>query len=176
MAPTPPSLPPPPFKTPFDEQPGTNLSLPDWFRTWLAGQRPSRAWLQWFNKLVALPEPFTTYTPVVTAPSGAFTTVSAAGRYRRIGKLVFIEIVITITTNGTAATAVVATLPFAGVNAPSFTYSGILFGRAGNISGKLLQGYIPVTTGNQVFINNYDNTYPGASGETLVLSGFYEIA
>jgi hypothetical protein len=148
--------------------------LPDWFTTWLAGQRPSQVWLRWFNKLVTLPEPFTTYTPVVTAGSGAFTTVSATGRYRRIGKLVFIEIDITITTNGTAAGNVTATLPFTGVNAAGFAYAGLLFGRAGNISGKLLQGFV-VANASQVNIFNYDNSYPGASGERLIVSGFYEI-
>jgi hypothetical protein len=172
MAPIPPSLPPAPFKTPFDEQPGTNLSLPEWFRTWLAGQRPSRAWLQWFNKLVALPEPFTTYTPVITAGSGTFTTVSATGRYRRIGKLIFIQITITITTNGTAAGSVIATLPFTALNLSGVTH--VLAGRALAPSGKMLQGQINSGV-NFVNIENYDNTYPGADGQTLVVSGFYEI-
>jgi hypothetical protein len=173
VAPVPPSLPPPPFKTPFDEQPGTALNLPDWFTTWLAGQRPSRAWLQWFNKLVALPEPFTTYTPVVTAGSGAFTTVSATGRYRRIGKLVFIQITVTITTNGTAAGQVNATLPFTSVNVAGVNH--VLTGRANAVSGKSLQGVIGANV-SLLNIVNYDNTYPGASGETLALSGFYEVA
>lgn len=173
MAPVPPSLPPPPFKTPFDEQPGTSLNLPDWFRTWLSGQRPSRAWLQWFNKLVALPEPFTTYTPTITAGSGAFTTVSATGRYRRIGKLVFIQIAVTITTNGTAAGFVIATLPLTSLNLASARC--VLPGRAVAVSFKALQGDVPANSG-VVNIVNYDNSYPGANGETLVVSGFYEIS
>lgn len=172
MAPVPPSLPPPPVKTPFDEQPGTALNLPDWFRTWLAGQRPSRAWLQWFNKLVALPEPFTTYTPVVTAGSGAFTTVSATGRYRRIGKLVFIQITVTITTNGTAATAVIASLPFASLNVAGVRY--FLTGCEDAISGTGLDGRIRENS-SVVNIVSDANAYPGQNGAVLYLSGFYEI-
>jgi hypothetical protein len=118
--------------------------------------------------------PAAIYTPVITASSGTFTTVSAVGRYRQIGKLIFIEVQINITTNGTATGNVMATLPFTGVNAAGFAYSGMLFGRAGNISGKVLQGYV-VSNTNQLSINNYDNTYPGASGEVLILSGYYEI-
>ena len=172
MAPAPPSLPPFPVKTPFDEQPGTALNLPEWFRTWLAGQRPSQVWLRWLNKLVELPEPFTTYTPVVTSGTGAFTTVSATGRYRRIGKLVFIQITVTVTTNGTAATSVIATLPFSSLNVAGVNH--VLLGRANAVSFKMLQGIIAPNAGS-VSIFNYDNSYPGASGETLVLSGFYEI-
>jgi hypothetical protein len=173
VTPLPPSLPPPPFKTPFDEQPGTALGLPGWFTTWLAGQRPSRAWLQWFNKLVALPEPFATYTPVVTAAAGAFTTVSATGRYRRIGKLVFIQVTITITTNGSAASAVFASLPFAAVNVAGVAH--VLAGRADALSGKMLQGRVSPGSATAEILN-YDNSYPGADGETLVLSGFYEVS
>jgi hypothetical protein len=172
MAPVPPSLPPFPAKTPFDEQPGINLDLPDWFRKWLAGQRPSQVWLRWLNKLVELPEPFTIYTPVVTAQSGAFTSVSATGRYRRIGKLVFIQIAIMITTNGTAASWVIATLPFAAVNVANSNH--ILAGRAASVSFKMLQANTsPNSSSLNVF--NYDNSYPGASGELLLISGFYEI-
>lgn len=167
--PAPPSLPPPPFKTPFDEQPGTNTNLPDWFRTWLSGQRPSQVWLRWFNKLVALPEPFTTYTPVVTAGSGAFTSVSATGRYRRIGKLILIQLFITITTNGTGAGSVIATLPFTSVNLPNVVHYLV-----GQHLGITVNGSIGVNS-NSVTIFNYDGTYPGASGVSLALSGFYEI-
>ena len=168
MAPVPPSLPPPPFKTPFDEQPGTALNLPDWFRTWLAGQRPSRAWLQWFNKLVALPEPFSTYTPVVTAGSGAFTLVSATGRYRRIGKLVFYQATITITTNGTAAGFISLSLPFASANVSGMRYTASGFE---NNSGFTITGEIPPNS-SAIAIFKYDGTYPGASGDVFYISGF----
>ena len=133
---------------------------------------PSWDWIRWLQKLVALPEPFKTYTPVITAGSGAFTTVSATGRYRIIGKLVFIQITVTITTNGTAATQVNVTLPFASVNVAGVDH--VMPGRAVAVSGKMLQGIVGANS-SVLAVVNYDNTYPGASGEMLALSGFYEI-
>jgi hypothetical protein len=112
----------------------------------------------------------TPYTPVITSNSGTFTTVSAVGRYRQVGKLIFIQITISITTNGTAASFVKATLPISGVAAPSVEYC--FAGRA-LVSGKMLQGNIG-SGGGVLSLDNYDNTYPGADGETLVVSGFYE--
>lgn len=110
------------------------------------------------------------YVPVVVAQAGVFTTVSSTGRYKQIGKLIFIQIVVTITTNGTASGWVLAALPF---KAAAFRY--IIVGRAVAISGKELAGDI-VGNSSNVAIFNYDSTYPGASGETLVVSGFYEAA
>ena len=132
----------------------------------------NKLWQQLFQALLSILGAATVYTPVVMAASGTFTTVSATGRYRIIGKLVFIQITVTITTNGTAAGDVIATLPFASVNVASAAH--VLAGRANAVSGKMLQGIINTNSGT-VAIFNYDNTYPGASGETLVLSGFYEI-
>jgi hypothetical protein len=128
--------------------------------------------VRWLQKLITITEPPTLYTPVVTSGTGAFTTVSAKGRYRKLGKLVFIQITITITSNGTASGFVIATLPFNAVDVAGVTH--ILSGRANAISGKSLDGVINPNAGF-VSILAYDNGYPGASGETLVLSGFYEI-
>lgn len=111
---------------------------------------------------------WTTYTPTVTSGTGALTTVSATGRYKTIGKTVFIAVTVTITTNGTGATNIRATLPN---TAASGTY--VLSGRENAISGKMLQGLIlPSVTVITLF--NYDNTYPGANGASIVLSGVYE--
>ncbi len=111
---------------------------------------------------------WTTYTPTVTANVGTFTTVSATGRYKTIGKTVFIELDITITTNGTAAGYVQATLP---VSQASFDY--FLVGREYNVTGFILFG---IVSGNSMLIGNYDNTYPGGTGRRLKLSGVYEAA
>lgn len=110
---------------------------------------------------------WTTYVPTITAASGTLTTASATGRYRQIGKTVFVEMILTITTNGTGSGTVRATLP---VNPQA---DAILAGRGNLVSGKALQGAIS-TSNNLVNITNYDNTYPGASGESLILSGVYE--
>src|SRR6187551_965140 len=71
---------------------------------------------------------WSTYTPTITAGTGTFTTVSGAGRYKKIGRVVHLFILVTITTNGTAASWVQATLP---VNANNAGYMGC--GRANSI-------------------------------------------
>ena len=114
---------------------------------------------------------WTSYTPTIAANAGTFTTVSATGSYLAIGKTVFVRIRITITTNGTASSSVTATLP---VNCAATPAVCVLSGRAGGVSGYLLQGLISFSTPTIVRIFNYDNTYPGADGEILSVSGVYE--
>jgi hypothetical protein len=114
--------------------------------------------------------PWIAYTPTITANSGTFTSVSATGRSLKVGKTVHFAIVVTITTNGTAAGDVRATLP-AGVIASG----GMACGRADGVSGKQLQGLLVGGT-SQLRITNYDNSYPGANGEVLRVAGTYESA
>ena len=59
---------------------------------------------------------WTTYTPSVTAGAGTFGSVSATGRYKQIGKTVFVSIDVTITTNGTANNYFIVTAPTASAN------------------------------------------------------------
>ena len=59
------------------------------------------------------------YTPTITASSGTFTTVSATGRYLIIGKLMLVEMKISITTIGHCCAALlIATLPTSDVGIP----------------------------------------------------------
>ncbi len=98
------------------------------------------------------------WTPTVTAASGTLTTASATGSYTTIGRVVLCHVDVTITTNGTGATAINISLPF--------TASGYFTGcgRADAVSGKQLQVRGSSTSAS---IFNYDNTYPAASGEIL---------
>lgn len=112
---------------------------------------------------------WTTYTPTVTSGSGAFTAVSASGASKTNGKSVNIRISITITTNGTAATSVIATLPVAALAGVTQSITG---SRANNIG---LTGIIDPAT-NNITMTNMDSTYPGADGQQLILSGTYEAA
>lgn len=121
-----------------------------------------------FNGVTLNNNAWTTYTPTITAGSGTFTTTSASGRYQQIGKTVFVFISIVITTNGSAATFVQATLPVTG---RSDGY--VLAGRENAVAGLMLQGFI---SAGVIQIVNYDNTYPGGNGKTLLLSGLYEAA
>lgn len=111
--------------------------------------------------------PWATYAPVVTAGAGAITAYTASGRYNQIGKLVFVQIDVTVTTNGTGAGDVIVTLPVAAQGA------SVLHGREVSVGGKMLQGQV---AGTVVLVYNYDNTYPAGNGYRLVLSGSYEAA
>lgn len=111
----------------------------------------------------------TAYTPVVTATTGTFTTASAIGSYYIVGKTVYFELAVTITTVGTASGNVLATLPFTtNVSAGVQTFNGVE--RA--ITGKTLQGFVSANT-NSMTIRNYDTTTVIAAGTLLVMSGSF---
>lgn len=114
---------------------------------------------------------WTTYTPTITAATGTFTTVSATGRHKVVGKTVHVEISITDTTNGTAAGNVVATLPFAPLSTNTFVLAGF-----NGSSGVASMGNVSTAAGGTVNIFKYDGTFPLATGQTLWLSGIYESA
>lgn len=120
------------------------------------------------NSKVTTPGAWSSWTPTVTAGSGTFTTASATGAYVQIGKVVHCRFIVTITTNGTAGSNVQISLP---VNA---TGKAIGQGREDNATGYLLQIY--QTSATTATIYNYDNTYPGANGRSLVCSLTYEAA
>lgn len=111
---------------------------------------------------------WTTYTPTISANSGTITTLgTVVGRWQQTGKRVDLAISIPITTNGTAAGNIVATLPVAAASAATFA------GREINTTGKGLTGSI-TATGITITIQAYDNTYPGGSGYVILVSGSYE--
>lgn len=67
---------------------------------------------------------WTTYTPVVTPAGGAITAYTATGRWKKIGKTVYVETDVVITTVGTASGNMIVTLP---TNSAAFRYSGVSF-------------------------------------------------
>lgn len=108
------------------------------------------------------------YTPVITPQAGSFTSVSATGRHLTLGNIVFVQMEITITTNGTASGFITASLP----STPS---QGAVFnGLERAVAGWVVRGQIwvgtPICT-----ITKYDTTYPGGNGYVLLLNGQYEI-
>lgn len=111
---------------------------------------------------------WTKFTPTVTPSSGAFTSVSATGRYKRSGRTVLISMNIVITTNGTGAGSVIASLPFVG-GVSLQVVNGIVTGAANfGIFGAM------GSNGAALTILKYDGTYPGSSGSTLILNGVLE--
>jgi hypothetical protein len=97
-----------------------------------------------------------TFTPTVTSGAGSFTTVSATGNYTKIGRLVTVNVLITITNNGTAAGNVLYTLPFASAS------SSVGVAREQNVTGLLSS--TTVSLGASIAnIQLYNNLYPGGS-------------
>jgi len=114
--------------------------------------------------------PWTAYTPTLAASSGTLTSASATGRYIQTGKTVSFSIRIAITTNGTAATFITATLPVT-----AFAASQVLAGyhetNTEVMSAVILSGTPTVAT-----IRNSAGEYPGANSTAFVISGTYEAA
>jgi hypothetical protein len=109
----------------------------------------------------------TSFVPVITSGTGAFTTVSATMRYTIVGSAVRYFIEITDTTNNTAATNVRYTLPYTpNSNACA---SGVETTTGKTVSATWQSGISKMVT---VF---YDNTYPGANGNVIQLNGSYTI-
>jgi hypothetical protein len=110
---------------------------------------------------------WTGYTPTITAGSGTFTSVSATGAYCTIGKVTFFTITVTITTNGTAAGYVQATLP------NTVATLATVAGREDAATGAMVQAKLTNGTAT-ARIFKYDNNYPGVDGAIITISGQYE--
>lgn len=112
-----------------------------------------------------------TFTPTITAASGTFTTVSASGEYTKIGNRVLWFVKVTITTNGTAATYVIASgFPF------TFGQAHIGNGREIAALGWQLQT-AGNASGSAINILKWDNTYPtdGSNGRELQVNGHHRV-
>jgi hypothetical protein len=118
---------------------------------------------------------FADYTPTVTAYTGAFTSVAATGRWTQVGKQVTFTVVIVITTNGTAAGAVIFTLPTAATStaARKFVVNGREIQGVGTAFGGVIDPAASTTT---ALVKQYDNTYGLTDARTVVVSGVYEAA
>lgn len=114
-----------------------------------------------------------TYVPVLGAVAGAITSyVVNSARYKRRGREIDVIVDITITNNGTGATANTITLPIDGV-----TSGGNIFGRESAITGFSLNGVVasPLVGNSKLSVYNYDNTYPGGLNHRLHVQGTYEV-
>ena len=114
---------------------------------------------------------YSTWTPTISCGAGTITTLGAVtARQKTIGKIVFFYLSVAITTNGTCASNVNATLPTAAI--ASVDQNGV--GRENGVTGKMINARIVSGTSN-MSMTFYDNTFPGANGAILQVSGFYEI-
>jgi hypothetical protein len=111
-----------------------------------------------------------TYTPTISTGTGSLTTATTAGRFKQIGKTVFFQATVTITTNGTGASNIQLGLPTA---AAAFKYP--VSGYESGVTGKQLSGIINPSS-SMVVVNFYDGMYPGGNGSAPVINGIYEAA
>ena len=108
-----------------------------------------------------------TFTPTISSTSGAITTYTInSARYTKIGRVVHIVIQFGVSNNGTGAGQIfIQGFPFANVAATcGMTYNQST-GAVGAISIN--------TSATDGYINQYDGTYPIASGQTLQLNLTY---
>lgn len=107
-----------------------------------------------------------TWVPAVTSLTGSITTVgTVTATYMLRQRQEFLVCSITITTNGTGATAVVATHPF--------TVPDQFIGAREFTTGFLCYA---VTQSGNVYLRKYDETYPGASGAIIKFSGWLNLS
>jgi hypothetical protein len=113
---------------------------------------------------------FTTFSPTLTPGSGSFTTASATGRYQKLGRKVFVEINIVITTNNTAAGNItVGALPFTSAASGGWA----LVAKEVVATGAI--GAMHIGTGATTgILQSATGGYLGGSGQTIYISGWYE--
>lgn len=112
-----------------------------------------------------------TWTPTVTAVSGAYTTVQfETGRYTRVGRMVHIVWSFTVTSTGTGASAYrVAGLPFA-INQTGLTaYTGSGY----NNSTAVAHTIYASGSGTTIDVYKYDGTNPVVVNQGMVGSCTY---
>jgi hypothetical protein len=107
-----------------------------------------------------------TVTPI-TATAGTPTSVSAVGKYVKIGKTVHIRVVITVTTKGTAAGSIIGALPISVVERS--------VGLAADYNAGAPMGFASFT-GGSFYLVKYDATTFWADGAKVTLTGTYEVA
>lgn len=111
------------------------------------------------------------YTPTFAPLTGAFTTVGPkSGRFLRKGRMCFFSAVCQITTNGSAAGALIVGLPLTSSTATRVSAVGV----CDLVTGQIVQGIIEVSA-STVTVRANGGTYPGADGERVTISGCYPI-
>ena len=117
---------------------------------------------------------WTAYTPTVAAASGAFTTVTASGRYTQVGKTVHFKALVTITDAGTAAIYTTITLPVT----PYATYREAVAGMSMVTATGAMYSDLVCFIGASNLLRIYDGAAgnPAVNGNSLIITGTYEAA
>jgi hypothetical protein len=110
-----------------------------------------------------------TFSSVLSAGSGTLTSATCTMRYIRQGKKCTIQASINITTNGTAAGDLRISLPFT-----SGTLRASLSCFINTLGALGTAGIDPSTS--LIIIKSSSNTYPGADGAVITVTGEYQVA
>lgn len=109
-----------------------------------------------------------TWSPVVVSTAGSITSYTASGTYTKIGRVVNLNVDITISNNGTGSGQLdVSNLPFATKGAYCAAGS---FAERGAVG---FGGYLYAITTAQVFLASSVGAYPGGTGYRIVGSISY---
>jgi hypothetical protein len=108
-----------------------------------------------------------TVTP--TPLLGTFTLAGCTRRTKKIGRTVHVQLLISITTNGTATGGIMVPLPYAAAAV------AVLPGREVTVSGKAVTGTVHAADAVLTVFADL-STYPGGDGTDIVLTGIYEAA
>lgn len=103
----------------------------------------------------------------IASDTGTITTKSGSIRYRKQGRTVTFTLAISITTNGTGAGQLIATLPYPAAAETIFAGQEVL------ATGVATTGYVDANSAT-LYIIKYDATYSGGNGTRNVVSGTYE--
>lgn len=103
-----------------------------------------------------------TWTPTVSSSVGTITSVTATGKYTKIGRQVTIEISLSVTNNGTGSDSIrIGGLPY---TAESTAYAGSGFNTS---SGETSAVGFAAT--NTLVVYKYNATYPVTTGQGLAI-------
>jgi parallel beta-helix repeat protein len=111
---------------------------------------------------------YISYTPTASAQSGSITSYTASGGYYQIEKMVYFTASVSITNAGSGGQALIISLPFTN----NATFNGTAAGRE-QANGSSLDGVIGPSS-STVPIFSYNNASPIATGNNLIVSGFYQ--
>lgn len=119
---------------------------------------------------------WTDYTPTIAADSGTFTSVTATGRYLKIGKTVFIRASVQFTNIGTAAGFWSFTLPFATPNLASGTNRQQVL-TAFEIASIGYTGGAHLPNNSSIgIVGRCDGAFFAGNGYVVAITGVYECA
>jgi len=107
------------------------------------------------------------FTQTITAESGSVTTASGTIHFTMVGARVFFKSSIAVSSNGTGAIKLRATIPVSPASVNEYPMYGWNASTGLSLTGSVASTYIQ--------ISKYDNTYPVGDGHQIRVSGSYLI-